>query len=318
MESLLFSLHATIPVFLLIVLGGLFRRGGLLNDAFCQVSDKLVFHVALPVMLFLDMAKSDIRQDFDLPYLLFCAGVTSLIFFSLWFLARRFLPERHLVGEFVQVSYRSSAAILGLAIIKSVYGTVGAAPLMILGSVPLFNLYAVLLLTMEGPQAKEGRFSVKLRHALRGAVTNPIILGILLGLLYSLVGLPPLPSIAQKTLDSLAVLATPLALLSIGASLRLTESKNNLRLANLAAAIKLLLLPALFLPLAIVLGLRDTKLLAFLIMLGSTSTPTCYIMAKNLGHDGRLSISTIVLTTLFSAFTLTLWIFLARFLGYLA
>jgi len=318
MDSLLFSLGATIPVFLLILVGYLLRRGGLLNDAFCQVSDKLVFHVALPVMLFCEMAKTDIRTDFDLVYLLFCAAVTSLVFFSIWFLSRHFLPDKALIGEFVQVSYRSSAAILGCAIIQSVYGSLGAAPLMILGSVPLFNLYAILVLSMEGPTAHGSTLFSKLRFALRSAALNPIILGITLGLLAALLGLSPFPSIAQKTLNSLSSLAMPLALLSIGASFQGTKALGHARLSTVAAIIKLLILPALFLPLAIILGFTGSKLLAFLIMLGSTSTPTCYIMARNLGHEGSLSIAVIVLTTILSAFTLTFWIFLARALGYLA
>lgn len=318
MESLLFSLHATIPVFLLIVIGYLLRRGGLLNDAFCEVSDKFVFHIALPVMLFCDMAKTDLRTEFDARYLFFCAGVTTLVFFSLWFVARRTLSDRSLIGEFVQVSYRSSAAILGCAIIKSVYGTIGAAPLMILGSVPLFNFYAILVLTLEGPNRPEEPLRKKLLAATRSAALNPIILGIAFGLLFALLGLGSFPPIPQKTLDSLAGLATPLALLSIGASFQGTQAIGLGKLSSIAAGIKLFLLPALFLPLAMGLGYTGSKLLAFLIMLGSTSTPTCYIMARNLGHEGTLSVSVIVLTTLISAFTLTFWIFLARFLGYLA
>ena len=83
----------------------------------------------------------------------------------------------------------------------------------------------------------------------------------------------------------------------------------------MAASIKLLILPALFLPLAVRFGFTDSKLVALIVMLGSTSTPTCYIMARNLGHEGTLTASVIVLTTVCSAFTLTLWIFLGRSLG---
>jgi len=318
MDSLLFSLHAIIPVFLLIVLGWLFRRIGLLNEAFCQVSDKLVFHVALPVMLFLDMSASDLRANFDGAYLLFCALVTSLVFAVIWLGARLFLPDKALVGEFVQVSYRSSAAILGCAIIRGIYGTTGMAPLMILGSVPLFNLYAVLVLSIEGPASTEGMLGQRLRSALWNVLKNPIILSITAGLLASYFAMPPLPPILHQTLGNLSSLATPLALLSIGASFQGKKALRQLPLSSVAAAIKLVILPAVFLPLAIYFGFTQSKLVALIVMLGSTSTPTCYIMARNLGHEGSLSVSVIVLTTMLSAFTLTFWIFLARYSGYLA
>lgn len=76
--------------------------------------------------------------------------------------------------------------------------------------------------------------------------------------------------------------------------------------------IKLLALPALFLPLAVHLGFSGTEMVAVLIMLGSPTTVTSYIMAKNMDNDGELSSSIIVLTTLLSSVTLTGWIFLLR------
>ena len=188
------------------------------------------------------------------------------------------------------------------------------APLMIIGSVPLFNIYAVLVLTLEGPRS-DGSLSHRLKHALRSILTNPIILGILLGILPSLGGLDTFPPILDSTLDLLARTATPLALLSLGASFQGKKALGKLRLSAVAASIKLLILPALFLPLAVRFGFTDSKLVALIVMLGSTSTPTCYIMARNLGHEGTLTASVIVLTTVCSAFTLTLWIFLGRSLG---
>jgi predicted permease len=149
-------------------------------------------------------------------------------------------------------------------------------------------------------------------------VTNPIILGIVLGLLASFLNFSSFPVVLNKTLNSLSSLATPLALLSIGASFQGKQAIGQIRLSLVAATIKLLILPALFLPLAIHLGFIESKLVALIVMLGSTSTPTCYIMARNLGHEGSLSVSVIVLTTLLSAFTLTFWIFLVRYLGFLS
>jgi hypothetical protein len=315
MDSFLFSIRATAPVFFVMVLGWVFRRLGLLDDHFCRVSDKFVFTVALPVMLFSDMAVTNLRETFDLPYVLFCAVVTTIVFFSIWGLAHRFLREKDLVGEFVQVSYRSSAAILGCAIIQSIYGDTGMAPLMIIGSVPLFNIYAVLVLTLEGPK---GGLGARVKDTAKAILTNPIILGILLGIIPSVAGLTAFPPILDTTLGLISRLATPLALLSLGAAFRGRAALGKIKLSAVAACIKLLVLPAIFLPIAVKFGFTDSKLVALIVMLGSTSTPTCYIMARNLGHEGTLSASVIVLTTVCSAFTLTLWIFLCRYFGLVA
>lgn len=304
------------PVFLLIVLGFFLRKLGFLNDVFCKYSDKLVFHLALPVMLVLDIGSKDIYSEFDGKYLLFCALVTTFVFASIWIGARVLLKDKNLVGEFVQVSYRSSAAILGCAIIQNIYGDTGMAPLMILGSVPLFNIFAVLVLSLEGAEHHEIPLRERLTSALIGVVKNPIIIGIALGLVIALLRWE-FPAVLETTMSSVAAIATPLALISIGGAWEGKKALSQLKLTGIASFIKLLLLPALFLPLAVYFGFTGSKLIALIVMLGSTSTPTCYIMAKNLGHEGVLSASVIVMTTLFSGFTLTFWIFLAQHFGYL-
>lgn len=90
-----------------------------------------------------------------------------------------------------------------------------------------------------------------------------------------------------------------------------------LKPTTIATVVKLMILPALFLPLAVHLGFTDEKLVALLVMLGSITTPACYVMAKQMGHEGVLTGSVCVTTTLFSAFSLTFWLFVLRSLGYI-
>lgn len=317
MQNLLFSLNSTMPVFLVMAAGCLLGRLGFLPREFCAAADKLVFRVTLPVMLFCDMSAIDLARDFDLRYVLFCAGATTAGFFGVWGLARLLLRDRSVIGEFVQASYRSSAAILGVAFITNMYGSSGMAPLMMLGSVPLFNIYAVLVLTVENPRRRQGAGAGQAARVAKGVVTNPIILGILAGLAFGQLPVT-LPAAAAKTLSSISSLTTPLALLSIGASFEGAKAIRKLGPTLLAVAFKLVLLAAAFLPAAVRLGFRDQQLIALLVMLGSPTTPTCYVMAKNLGHEGVLSASCVAGATLLSALTLTGWIFLLRAMGYIA
>jgi hypothetical protein len=122
----------------------------------------------------------------------------------------------------------------------------------------------------------------------------------------------------DKTLSSVAALATPQALICIGAGFEGRKALKKIKPTLAAAFIKLMVLPALFLPLAVSLGFRGQALITILIMLGSPTTPSSYVMARNMGADDTLTSSVIVATTLLSAFTLTFWIFLFRQLGYLA
>ena len=82
-----------------------------------------------------------------------------------------------------------------------------------------------------------------------------------------------------------------------------------------ASLIKLMVLPALFFPFAIMLGFRQSALVAILIMVGAPTTVSCYIMAKNMGNDDVLTSSIVVTTTLLSSVTLTFWLFILRTMG---
>ena len=221
--------------------------------------------------------------------------------------------DRRSQGEFIQAAYRSSAAILGIAFISNIYGNVGMAPLMIIGSVPLYNIMAVVVLSFFQPERKPLDRAL-IKKTLRGIVTNPIILGILAGLLWSALRLP-MPVILEKTVSNLGGISSPLGLMAMGASFEPKKALGKVWPSVTAAFIKLVGFCALFLPQAVFLGFREEKLVAILIMLGSATTVSSYVMARSMGHDGILSSAVVMLTTLFSAFTLTFWLWLLRSQG---
>jgi len=317
MDSLIYSLNATIPIFLTMIVGYVLRRIGMLNENFVKVANKFNFTVTLPVLLFVDIAGTDIISSFDGWYVLYCAAATSVGFWTIWFLARKFIKDKSIIGAFVQASYRSSAAILGIAFIQNIYGDSGMAPLMMIAAVPTFNIYAVLVLTFESQDAEGLNRKENLLRALKSIATNPIIWGIIAGLTVSLLKID-FPKIIDKTLSNLSAMSTPLALIAIGAGFEGRKALKKIKPTIIASAIKLVVMPGIFVPLAILLGFHDQKLVALLIMLGSPTTPSSYIMAKNMHNDGVLTSSVIVLTTLLSAVTLTFWIFVCRYLGYIA
>lgn len=305
------------PVFLVMVVGYFFKRIGMFNKEFVKQANAFNFKCTLPVMLFIDIAATNIRENWDGGYVAFCAGATIIAFSVIWILARIFIKDRSIIGAFVQASYRSSSAVMGVAFIQNIYGTSGMAPLMIIGCVPLFNIFAVTVLTFESQDRDANApFSVVLKKALKGIVTNPIIISIFLGIIASFINLE-LPTIANKTLGLIANMSTPLALIAIGAGFEGRKAIAKLKPTFASAAIKLVVLPAIFIFAAVALGIRDQKLVAVIIMLGSPTTPSSYVMAQNMHGDAVLTSSCIVTTTLLSSLTLTFWIFLARALGFI-
>lgn len=313
MSNFLYSIHATLPIFLLMILGKILHKCRITGDDFISSVDRYVFYVALPALVFSDLTQNDIGSRFDTGYVFFCFVTTLVSILGIWGLTECLMKNESEKGAFIQASYRSSAAILGLAFIDNMYHSAGMAPLMIIGAVPLFNIFAVVILTIKG---ENGGTRPDLRTTLVHIAKNPILLGIVFALPFAFFNIR-IPVPLSKGISYLAGTASPLALLSIGAGFQGRKAVKKLKPALAATFIKLFALCALFLPLAVYFGYRNQELVGVLIMLGSPSTVSCYIMAKNTGNDSVLTSSIIVLTTLVSSVSLTMWIYILRTMGYL-
>ncbi len=316
MEHFLFSVNATLPIFLVMAAGYALRRIKMVDGNFVDRLNALNYKVTLPVLLFTDMAGADFFAVWDTKYVLFCFFSTLLSFAVILAVAWVFLKGRALLGEFAQGAYRSSAAVLGIALIQNIYGSATIAPLMILGSVPLYNILAVCVLTFTDPETGGKPDKKRIGAAAKGILTNPIILSIAAGFLASLVKLD-LPYIVDKTLSYFAALATPLALIGLGAGFEGRKALKRWKPTLGAAFFKLIALGAAFLPIALALGFRGEQLVGLLVMLCAPTTVSCYVMARNLHHEGVLTSSIVVATTILSSLTLTGWIWLLKGLGYL-
>lgn len=314
MENFIYSVDATFPIFLVMVIGYILKQIGMLNDNFVTVANRFNFKVTLPFMLFRDISGVDTRAVFDIRYVLFCALVSTACFWIIWGGVKLFLKDQSMRGAFVQASFRSSAAVMGLAFIQNMYGSSAMGPLMIVSAVPLYNIFSVIVLTFEGAHSGEVDPKQKVKDACINIAKNPIILGILAGLIVGLLGID-FPVIVDKTVNSVAQMATPLALITIGAGFEGRKALAKIRPTIAASMIKLVIQPLIFLPVAAWMGFRGEQMIAILIMLASPTTPSCYIMAKNMDNDGVLTASVIVMTTLLAAFTLTGWIFILKTVG---
>ncbi|MBP9997427.1 MAG: AEC family transporter [Lachnospiraceae bacterium] len=317
LDNLVFSLNATMPIFLMMVVGFFLKKIHMLDEHSTSTINKVVFRVFLPALLFEDLAVQDFVSIWDSSFVGFCA-LATVISIAIAAGIARFDKHPSDRGEFIQASFRSAAATLGIAFMTNVYDNVAMVALMIIGSVPIYNIISVLLLSVTAPDAtKDGIISSSLiKKTLKSLITNPIILSILAGLVWSLLRLEQ-PVIMQKSITYLGNVASPLALIGLGASFELSDLKTKWKAIALVNFNKLFLFCLLFLPLGIYWGYRDDKLVALLIMLGSATTSSSFIMAKNMGHKGTISSAAVMTTTFLSSFTLTLWLFILRTFGYI-
>ena len=216
----------------------------------------------------------------------------------------------------ILLAYRGSAAVLGIALIANVAGDVGMGPIMIVGAVPLYNVFAVIILAIENRNDKDRNLKELIKQAIKGVCTNPIIISLFVGFMFSFMDWD-FPGVINDSVSCIAKLTTPLALICIGASFKGAAAIKMLGPTVTATLIKLVIQPLLFLPVAAKLGFGVAEMAAVLVMLGAPTTPSCYIMAKNMGHEGTLTASVVALTTVLSAFTVTFFVFFMKSVGWI-
>ncbi len=314
MDDLIFSLNATLPIFIMMMLGYFLRRIGLVTQKFADAANTFVFKICLPLVLFDDLYQMDIAAAWDGGFVAFCAAATLGSIALCWLVSRAFgkQPWR---GEFIQASYRSGAAFLGIAFLLSIYGEAGAAPLMVIGAVPIYNVSAVVILELMRPGKVDRGVSPELvRSTIRGIVTNPIILGIVAGVAWSLLRIP-MPQVLGTAVADVGGIATPLGLIALGASFSFRRAFAVGTPSIVASAIKLVGLELVFLPMALAAGYTGQKLVAVMMMLGLPSTVSGYVMARNMGYEGAVNSSVVMLTTLLSSVTITFWLWLLKSQG---
>ncbi len=315
-NDLSFSLNATVPIFIMMVLGWFMTKLKIFDDSASSKLSQFSFKLLLPALLFRDLSNADFLSIWDTKFVLFCFCVT-IISIGIAFVVSRFYREKDERGEFIQASYRSSAAVLGIAFVNNIYGSSQMASLMIIGTVPLYNIIAVIVLSLTSPE-KDKRKSAKeiFLKTFKDVIKNPIIIGIAAGIVWSLLEIPQ-PVIMSKSVSYLADMASPVSLIALGALFKVNDAKSKLTVSAVITFIKLVLFCAIFLPVAVMMGFTGEKLIAILVMLGSATTGSCFVMAKNMGHKGVITSCAVMISTLFSSVTLTLWLFILKSMRYI-
>ena len=314
MDNFIFSLNATLPVFFTIVIGWVLMRTGIFNKDFTEAADRYVFKIALPLYVFKDIATSDIYDMLNLKFVFFCVIVTILMFLGSWAFAAWFCRDKSIVGAFAQASARGSAAILGIAFVENIYGNSGMAPMMMIAAVPFYNILSIIILSFSAKDVDSKNRGATIKKACINILKNPIFLGIMAGALVAFLKIPT-PHIPLKVISNIGQTASPLALLVVGATFEGSKALAKLKPTMMATFIKLVAIPTIFFPAAISCGFRGSELVAILVLLGSPTTVSCYIMAKNMKNDAVLTSSIVVMATLCSSVTLTGWIYLLKTFG---
>jgi predicted permease len=323
MEAFIFALNAILPIILLVALGYILKKIGLLDIEMAKKLNKLVFRVFLPAMLFLNVYGIDSSMKIGFGYIIFGCSAAVLTFgFAL--ISVPLINKRNDVrATLAQASFRSNYALIGIPLAASLFGAEGAAVASLLSafSIPIFNILAVLCFS-----AFSGAGKPSIKKIALGIAKNPLIISIALGgaillvkALFLRAGIdfrienaPPI----YKTLTYLSSVATPIALISLGAQFEFSDVREFRREIIFGVSVRTLIVPTVFLGAAYLMGcFSGAHFAAFVALFATPIAVSSVPMAQELGGESRLAGQLVVWTTILSSVTIFAFSFILKLIG---
>ena len=317
MNDLLFSANVVMPIFLLIMLGYALTRLKLWNESFLKIANDLCFKVLLPVLLFYNVANANIFEVFRGGLILYVCLCAILICALLFLIIPLFIKEKKCKGVMIQGIFRSNFLLFGVPLGSSIGGQMGSVLAAVIAAfyVPVINMLSVIsLYAFSDAKGKN------LKSALLGIVKNPLIIGGVSGLVFSLVrnliGFE-LPEMLDTTLINIKTIATPFAFLILGGDLKFNNLLKNIKKSSLAVLGKIVIIPAIMLPLSALLGFDKISMAILLAVFATPNAVSSYAMARNYEADHELAGEIITLGTLLSIVTIFIFIAISKSLGWI-
>ncbi|HZJ88982.1 MAG TPA: AEC family transporter [Sphaerochaeta sp.] len=299
------------PLFAKIGLGWGVRQLGIIGEETIDELNNVVFRILLPVLLFINIYQSDFTSITNFDFLLFSVLALMGFFFITLAIVPHFSSEDSRRGVMVQGIARSNFIFFGLPMAQSLFGgtSLGLSSILVGVLTPVLNLISILSLEyFRGGKADK-------KKLVKSVVGNPVLIGGMLGVLM-LVFHIPLPQLIVDFLVSVGDLATPLALMLLGSSVKMTSMKKNRRALIAGTLSRLIIMPAAGIALSVALGFRGLELILLMSLFASPTSVNSYTMAQQMDGDTELAVQLVVITTVLSLFTLLGWISLLMRLGY--
>ncbi|HPF87396.1 MAG TPA: AEC family transporter [Candidatus Limiplasma sp.] len=313
LSDLLYSLNIVLPIMLIIAAGFAARKFNLIGPEGIKQGNRCVFYIFLPLLLFSNIRSSQIDVAVDMKTILYAVVTVLFCFALLFFLIPRIAKDRNTYGVLIQGIARANYAIYGIPLVMLIYpnSDTSIAAVIVICVIPIFNVLSTIALMKYG-SAKKSALDI-----LIGILLNPLIIGTTLGLLFLLFKLN-IPAVLDTPIQKLGSIATPFALFLLGTNMDFSQAKANLRVLSIAVIARLVIFPVVFLTGAILIGIRDVSLAALIALYGSPTAVSSFPMAQQLGGDADLASQQVVFTTAFSGFTIFIWLFLLKTMGFLA
>ncbi len=311
-ENFIISVSAVVPIFFLMLIGVIVKYMGILNKEELNHINRMVFRVFFFCLMFYSIYTLNVEKDLNAGLAVFCfLGLMGTLILATGIVCF-FVKDNKMRGAMIQAIFRSNYVIMGVPIVQNIYGeaAISVPAMLVVVVVPFFNVFSVIVLeTFRGGKVEILKIS-------KGVLLNPMILGGICGGLFMLLSIP-IPEPILKPIRQVALATTPIALIILGASFSLKSYSEHIKELVASVFSRLVIVPAVVLSLAVYLGFRGVELLTLLSVFATPTAIASFAMAQQMNSDADLAGNAVVYTSLLSCFTIFLWIFVFKNMGFI-
>lgn len=299
------SFIALLPVFIVILVGFGLRKSELVGQSHWEALDHICYFVLFPAIIFKEIAGADFT---GIPVL--AIALSMILAISTMFAL--LLIFREPICNFLKLNGSQFASLfqgatrwhtfISLAIIPIYFGqdALALAGVAAAAMIPLLNIANV---AVHAIYAKSTPLDAKAMG--QSIISNPFVLASLAGVTLQIVGIS-LPALGLSVLDMIGKGALGLALLTVGAGLRIDQAIGNLPPIIAATALKLLIMPIFMLGWTSVLGVTG-EAQAVAVLCGAVPTGSgAYTLARKMGGDAGMIANILTLQVILAAITIPL------------
>ncbi|MGH4139196.1 AEC family transporter [Clostridium sp.] len=316
MQNFVFSLNVVLPLLIMMGVGWGLKYFKVCDESFFKTANKLTFKLFLPLLLFNNIYLSDIQSSFNLKLIVFVVSSILITVILLILIIPRIEKQNANRGVLIQALFRSNYILFGVPICMNLFGQadMGITSMLAVFVVPLYNFLAVVVLTTYANKGNNEVWSIK--KTLIDVVKNPLIIACVIGIIMATIGLK-IPSVLEKTITDISKIATPFALIILGGEFAISDALKNIKYIAWVSIFKLIIIPAIIIFSAILIGFRGFELGVLLSIFASPIAVSSFVMAQNVKSNDELAGQLVATTTILSSFTIFCFILILKSGGFI-
>lgn len=307
MQNLIFSINVVLPLFLIMCLGTFLRKIKIFDEKFLRTANSFTFKVLLPALLFNNIYKSDISDTFNPKLVIFAVSTVLIIILLLVITVPKFEKNNKNRGVLIQAMFRSNYVLFGIPLCTNIFGesSTGITSMLIAVIVPLYNFMSVIILDIYSKE------EIRIGETLGDVARNPLILASLTGIAVSVLNIK-LPVAFDRTISDIAKIATPLALMILGGEFEISNVYKNIKYIVTSSLVKLVLVPSVVIPAAVMAGFRGVELGTLFSMVSAPVAVSSFTMAQHCDANYELAGQIVFITTILSSLTIFMFIYILK------